>query len=120
MTSAAQLLHALLFGIDMDQHLSATARVALLRALLVPPLGGLAFGLFSLAIVRIRPRPAVDPIEANALYGGRISLSDSIIVMLQTIFSNGVGASIGLEAGYTQMGAGVASRLGRAFRLRRS
>src|ERR1700749_3300306 len=31
-----------------------------------------------------------------------------------------VGASIGLEAGYTQMGAGIASRLGRAFRLRRS
>jgi CIC family chloride channel protein len=120
MTSAAQLLHALLFDIDMDQHLSATARVAPLRALLVPPLGGLAFGLFSLAIARIRPRPAVDPIEANALYGGRISLSDSIIVMLQTIFSNGVGASIGLEAGYTQMGAGIASRLGRAFRLRRS
>ncbi|HUB49259.1 MAG TPA: chloride channel protein [Acetobacteraceae bacterium] len=120
MTLSAQFLHARLFGIDMDQHLSATARVAPLRALLVPVLGGLAVGLFSLAIRRIWPRPAVDPIEANALYGGRISLRDSITVMLQTILSNGVGASIGLEAGYTQMGAGLASRIGRAFRLRRS
>jgi len=45
MTAAAQFLHLLLFGIDIDQHLSATAQVAPLRALLVPPLGGLAFGL---------------------------------------------------------------------------
>ncbi len=120
MTAAAQFLHLLLFGIDIDQHLSATAQVAPLRALLVPPLGGLAFGLFSLGIARLWPRRAVDPIEANALYGGRMSLNDSIIVMLQTIFSNGVGASVGLEAGYTQMGAAVASRMGREFRLRRS
>jgi chloride channel protein, CIC family len=116
MTATAQFLHVLLFGVDMDQHLSATAHVAPLQALLVPPLGGLAFGLFSLGVARIWPRQAVDPIEANALYGGRMSLRDSVKVMLQTIFSNGVGASIGLEAGYTQMGAGIASRLGREFR----
>ena len=120
MTAAAQFAHVLLFGVDMDQHLSATTHVAPLKALLVPPLGGLAFGLFSLGLARIWPGQAVDPIEANALYGGRMSLQDSVKVMLQTIFSNGVGASIGLEAGYTQMGAGIASRLGREFRLRRS
>jgi chloride channel protein, CIC family len=120
MTVSAQFLHVVLFGIDMDQHLSATAHVAPLRALLVPLVGGLAFGLFSLGLKRIWPRPPVDPIEANALYGGRISMRDNITVMLQTILSNGVGASIGLEAGYTQMGAGFASRIGRAFRLRRS
>jgi chloride channel protein, CIC family len=120
MTASAQFLHVLLFGIDMDQHLSAAQRVAPLRALLAPVFGGLAVGIFSLVIRRIWQRPAVDPIEANALYGGRLSLRDSITVMMQTILSNGVGASIGLEAGYTQMGAGVASRIGRAFRLRRS
>jgi CIC family chloride channel protein len=41
-------------------------------------------------------------------------------VMFQTIVSNGVGASIGLEAGYTQIGSGIASRIGRSFRVRRS
>ena len=49
-----------------------------------------------------------------------MSLNDSLIVVLQTIISNGVGASIGLEAGYTQIGSAVASRLGRSFRVRRN
>src|SRR6185437_10504922 len=122
MTAAAQLAHVVLFGIDFDQHLSAMPHINPWHAALVPPLGGLAFGLFGLAVAHFMPRRAraVDPIEANALYGGRMSLSDSVVVMLQTIISNGVGASIGLEAGYTQMGAGIASRLGRMFRLRRN
>jgi CIC family chloride channel protein len=121
MTSAAQFAHVVLFGIDMDQHLSAAARIEpWWRSVIVTPLGGLLLGVVSLGIARIWPRRAIDPIEANALYGGRMSLNDSITVMVQTIISNGVGASIGLEAGYTQMGAGLASRLGRSFRLRRN
>ena len=48
-----------------------------------------------------------------------MSLLGSLIVALQTIWSSGVGASVGLEAGYTQLGSGLASRVGRAFRLRR-
>ena len=62
----------------------------------------------------------MDPIEANALHGGRMSLSDSLIVTAQTMLSNGVGASVGLEAGYTQISSALASRLGRSFRLRRN
>jgi chloride channel protein, CIC family len=38
---------------------------------------------------------------------------------LQTVWSSGVGASVGLEAGYTQLASGVASWIGQAFRLRR-
>ncbi|MGH7155079.1 MAG: chloride channel protein [Acetobacteraceae bacterium] len=121
MTATAQLAHVWLFGIDMDQHLSAAGRVnPWWRAIAVPPLGGLALGLFGLGVAKIWPRRAIDPIEANALYGGRMSLNDSITVMLQTIISNGFGASIGLEAGYTQISAGLASRIGRSFRLRRN
>ena len=37
----------------------------------------------------------------------------------QTVISNGCGASVGLEAGYAQIGAGVASYLGVRSRLRR-
>ncbi len=119
-TLAAQFAHVLLFQINLEQHLSAMDHVDRLRSLLVPPLGGLALGLFGLGAARLWPRRAIDPIEANALYGGRMSLNDSLIVVAQTVISNGVGASIGLEAGYTQIGAGIASRLGRSFRLRRS
>ena len=55
------------------------------RTVLVPTLGGLALGLVGLGIARWRPRRAVDPIEANALYGGRMSLNDSLVVVLQTM-----------------------------------
>ena len=91
-----------------------------IRTVAVPTLGGLLIGLLGLVIVRYRPRRAVDPIEANALYGGRMSLNDSLIVVVQTILSNGVGASVGLEAGYTQIGSALASRFGRMFRVRRN
>ena len=42
------------------------------------PLGGLVVGLAVLLVRRWRPREAVDAIEANALHGGRMSLTDSL------------------------------------------
>ena len=76
-------------------------------------------GTASEIIRRWRPEREIDPIEANALHGGRMSLLGSIIVAAQTVWSSGVGASVGLEAGYTQFASGIASRIGNAFRLRR-
>jgi CIC family chloride channel protein len=43
-----------------------------------------------------------------------------VIVALQTVWSSGVGASVGLEAGYTQLASGISASLGRAFHLRRA
>src|SRR5262249_14106802 len=82
-------------------------------------LGGLIFGLALTALARWRPTREVDPIEANALHGGRMSLVGSASVAAQTVWSSGVGASVGLEAGYTQLASGIASWIGRSFRLRR-
>nr|WP_084623665.1 chloride channel protein [Acidisphaera rubrifaciens] len=120
MTQGTQLIHRLLFDLHHGERLSGATSIEPLRAILVPVLGGLLIGVVGLAIARLRPRRAVDPIEANALYGGRMSLTDGWIVVLQTVMSNGFGASVGLEAGYTQIGGAVASRIGRSFRLRRS
>ena len=120
MTGTTQLVHELLFGIAAGERLSAMVELDPIRTVVVPTLGGLALGLLGLAVAKYRPRRAVDPIEANALFGGRMSLNDSLIVVLQTIMSNGVGASIGLEAGYTQIGSALASRFGRMFRVRRN
>jgi CIC family chloride channel protein len=120
MASAVDLLHDLLFGLAPGERLSERTLIDPLRALLVPTLGGLLFGLTREVIARRRARRPVDPIEANALYGGRMSLRGSLLVAVQTIWSSGVGASVGLEAGYTQFASGIASRLGQAFRLRRS
>ena len=119
MSGAAHAMHEALFGDDVARGLSAARDVRPLDLLLMPALGGLLLGLLNLGIVRWRPRTPVDPIEANALHGGRMSLPDGAVVAAQNIVSNGFGASVGLEAGYTQVGGSVASRLGRSFGLRR-
>jgi CIC family chloride channel protein len=90
------------------------------RAVAVPALGGLVLGIVFLLLRRWRPAREIDPIEANALHGGYMSFRGSVIVALQTVWSSGVGGSVGLEAGYTQLASGVASSVGRAFHLRRA
>jgi CIC family chloride channel protein len=114
---AAKLLHSLLFGIDLHQPLSLATGLSPWRVLLVLAGGGLL--LHGLNRLLRRPRP-VDPIEANALHGGRMPPGDSVAVALQTVLSNGVGGSVGLEAGYAQAGGGLASRLGALLALRRA
>ena len=120
MSAAVEALHVLLFNLEMGDRLSSQFRIEPLRALLVPSLGGLLLGLTFLLLQRWRPAREIDPIEANALHGGRMSFRGSVIVALQTIWSSGVGASVGLEAGYTQLASGIAASLGRAFHLRRA
>jgi CIC family chloride channel protein len=119
MGAAVNFLHAALFGLESGQRLSAITAIEPLRAL-VPAAGGLLLGLLFYLLTRWRPEAPVDPIEANALRGGRMSVRDSLIVAAQTIWSSGVGASVGLEAGYTQLGSGMASWIGRMFHLRRN
>jgi chloride channel protein, CIC family len=112
--------HHFLFGVPLEQHISGVLEISPWRILLVPTLGGLAYGLIAYGLWRWRPRDIVDAIEANALHGGRMSLSDSVRLTALTIISAGVGASVGLEAAYTQLGSGTASRIGRMLHLRRN
>jgi chloride channel protein, CIC family len=119
MGTAVDLLHEVLFDLQHGERLSARLSLSPVLALSVPLLGGILFGISSELIRRWRPEREIDPIEANALHGGRMSLLGSIIVAAQTVWSSGVGASVGLEAGYTQLASGIASRIGNAFRLRR-
>src|SRR5450755_54402 len=120
MSAAVQGMHALLFNLEIGDRLSSQYRIDSWRALLVPSLGGLVLGVAFLVLLRWRPSREIDPIEANALHGGRMSFRGSVIVALQTIWSSGVGASVGLEAGYTQLASGLAASLGRGFHLRRA
>jgi chloride channel protein, CIC family len=120
MSVAVAALHALLFNISITERLSSQPSIETLRAVLVPSLGGLLLGVALLLLLRWRPAREIDPIEANALHGGRMSFRGSVIVALQTTWSSGVGASVGLEAGYTQLASGLAASLGRGFHLRRA
>ena len=120
MSAIAQWMHRALYNLPRGEFLSSQLAIHPLRALLVPSLGGLVLGVAGVLTVKYVSRRVVDPIEANALYGGAMSFKDSLVVVLQTLWSNGVGGSVGLEAGYAQIGSAMASRLGRYFRLRRS
>jgi chloride channel protein, CIC family len=119
MTTVVNAAHVRIYGIPFDVHLSAAERIAPLAAFGAPMLGGLLLGTIDIWLARRKRPPVVDPVEANALRGGRMSLRQSLLVAAQTMISNGAGASVGLEAGYAQIGAGVASYLGVKLRLRR-
>lgn len=122
MTWITQGLRELIYRLPPGTRLSAVEGVAPILLLLGPCLGGVLLGVSILAMNYVRGprrRPAIDPIEANALHGGRMSLRDSLDLALQNMISNGCGASVGLEAGYTQIASGLASRLGIAFEVRR-
>lgn len=117
---AAQFAHTAIYGLPLDVRLSAHAAVEPAAALIAPALGGLVVGWMEWTRRKRKLPSAVDPVEANALRGGAMSLRDSVAVSVQTLISNGCGASVGLEAGYTQIGAGAASALGSRVGLRRN
>ncbi len=118
-SSLAHLAQAWAYGIDFDERLSALYRLPLSR-IAVLPLGGLLLGVVTWVWTRRRPRTPVDPVEANALHGGRMSVRESLLVGVQSVISNGFGASVGLEAAYAQLGAALASFTGGTLNLRRS
>ena len=114
----SHLMQAFFYGFSPDLRLSAMTTVPLWR-LLTLPLGGLVLAGVRLAFPR-RTRAPIDVIESSALYGGRIPARDTIVVAMQTLISNGFGASVGLEAAYAQMGGGLASKIGQWLDLKRS
>ena len=112
-------LHQVNFDLASDTLLSEQTTLDPWRLALVPALGGLVLGVVTFGLNRWRPTELIDPIEANALYGGKLSLRDSGRLAGLTLISNAAGASVGMEAAYSQVGAGLFSSLGRFFLLRR-
>ncbi|MDD1534750.1 MULTISPECIES: chloride channel protein [unclassified Bradyrhizobium] len=120
-SSLSQVSHALLFDIPFDAHLSATGVISWQRTLLVPMLGGLVLALIGLYFARrVKGQQLADAIEANALYGGRVSFRGSLLISIQTLLSNGFGGSVGLEAGYTQICSMFGSHVGQRLAARRN
>jgi chloride channel protein, CIC family len=119
MSAASQRLHEILFKIAHGAALSVTIVEEPWRVVVVPAAGGLALAALGFwARDRFRGRLA-DAIEANALHGGRLSIGGSLYISLQTLISNGAGASVGLEAAYTQICGMLGSVLARGLGARR-
>ena len=122
LAATVQRAHEVLFGLAPGTRLSAVGQLDPLLVLFFPMAGGLVLAAVTLFASRWRwrRRVPVDPIEANAVRGGRMSLIDSMLVVIQNVISNGCGASVGMEAGYTQISSALASRLGVSFQMRRA
>jgi CIC family chloride channel protein len=117
----SEIAHAVLFDIPFDAHLSSTGIITWQRTLLIPVLGGIVLAVVGLFFAhRIKGQQLADAIEANALYGGRVSFRGSMLISVQTLLSNGFGGSVGLEAGYTQICAAFGSHIGQRLAARRS
>ena len=114
----ARTLQHLLFELPAMTSLSSLTMLSPVQLMMLP-FGGLVLAGFSW-LTRARRRAMVDAVEANALHGGHMSMADSLVISGQTVISNGFGASVGLEAGYAQLGGAVGSVAGGALRLRRA
>jgi CIC family chloride channel protein len=117
LSGTAHGLQRMIYGLTEETLSSATQLPP--WSLLALPIGGLILGLATREATK-RWKAPIDVVEANALHGGAIPLRDTLIVCGQTLLSNGVGASVGLEAAYGQAGGGVASVVGQWLRLRRA
>lgn len=113
-------IHWVIYGVPIETSLSAATGISWIRIAVLPALGGLTLGLVALVTRRFRQRDIIDPVEANALFGGAMSLIESGRLAAATLISNGVGAALGLEAAFTQVGAGILSEAGQRIRLRRN
>lgn len=113
MGKATVLIHHVLFSVPEGERLSGAYLPLSLDILLWLTVGGLVLGISSLVWKRFGGGDILDPIEANALYGGRMGSGGSLFVAGQAMLANGVGASVGIEGGFTQLAAAAGSWLGR-------
>jgi chloride channel protein, CIC family len=114
------VMHHYLYQVPLQEHALGQATLKWWQPLAVLGLGGVVYGLVAHAIRRWRKQEPLDVIEANALHGGMMSFPDGVIIALMTVGSVGLGASVGLEAGVTQLGAAASSWLGQRCGISRS
>ena len=112
MGRATILLHQLFFGVPAGERLSGAYHPVAGDILIWLVLGGLLLGFSNLAWKRFGSGDIIDPIEANALYGGRMGLGGSLFVAWQAVVANGVGSSVGIEGGFTQFASALGSWTG--------
>lgn len=110
-------VQTLLFGTNID--VSTIPHIPALRLLAVTVLGGIFLGVLLLIAAHYKRLSIIDPVEANALEGGKMSLTDSLVLVGLSTLSITIGGSIGFEAAMTQLGAGTLSFIGQRLRFTR-
>lgn len=113
-------LQHLTLGFAAERRIAIPDQSSHLRVLIALVLGAVTVTLVSEAMRRFVTRTPIDAVEANALRGGVMRWQDGVAVVLPILVSVGFGASVGIEAAVTQIGAVAASLMGRRLRLARS
>jgi chloride channel protein, CIC family len=109
------------FATDGVQLLNGLAKLPDWRIVLAPTAGGLVIGLFiHYATHDKRPPGVADVIEAAALKGGRMHLTQALQGAFVNAASLGVGASTGREGPVVHLGASLASWFAKRFELPRA
>ncbi len=118
---AIDFVQRLGFGFGGEQVVALADALPAWRLLLVPLLGGLVVGLFvHFFMPGRRPQGVAHVIEANALRGGRMSLTDGIKAAVVSAVSIGSGASVGREGPVVHLGASLGAWASRRLHLGRT
>ncbi|NIX77093.1 chloride channel protein [Microvirga terricola] len=106
-------------GFAAEHRIALPEQASYLRIALALTAGAILVTILSRAS-RLKKREPIDAVEANALHGGSIGWYDALAVVLPIMASVSFGASVGIEAAVTQLGAVLASRLGKKIGRPRS
>ena len=117
---AIDFVQRLGFGFGGEQVATQAAALPEWRLLLVPLLGGLVVGLLVHVLMPgRRPQGVGDVIEANALRGGRMSLTTGVKAAVVSAVSIGCGASVGREGPMVHLGASLGAWVSKRLHLGR-
>jgi len=118
---AIDFFQGLGYGFGGDRLLTIAEFLPWWQVLLVPALGGLAVGVFVHALMpNRRPQGVADVIEASALRGGRMSVSNGLMAAVVSAASLGCGASVGREGPVVHLGASLGAWLSKRLHLGRT
>ena len=107
-------------GFSAESRIALPEHASFLRIAAALTVAAFAISIISKLIGRWKNKEPIDAIEANALSGGTMTWYDATAVVLPILVSVSCGASVGIEAAVTQLGAVFASKLGRRLKRPRS
>lgn len=109
-----------MLGFAAERRIALPDHASWLRIFLALSFGGIAVTFTYRWIMRFAKREPIDAVEANALWGGNMTWVDAAAVVIPILASVCTGASVGIEAAVTQLGAVLASKIALMRALPRS
>ncbi len=98
-------------GFAAERRVALPNHASWLRIFLSLAVGGVAITFVYRWLMHFAKREPIDAVEANALWGGNMTWLDAAAVVIPILISVSCGASVGIEAAVTQLGAVLASKL---------